>query len=301
MTFQVLNDKNMFARFEFSSVMSVHGFTSLKNHVAQHWDQMSAKEQKAWNAVWDIATQLPQRKMHSMGLTGDFAAPTVLGHPSKRQAYATAACLCIINPKRFVSRAQNNQAYPSNSEKWGLDAAIDLSPYNRMIEKFIATHDLPLTFNSNVTKRAVDIKKRLDGGEYKIQAYDPIANLAEVEACVIFVRGHNGAGGYLNHRGGWGPLGGARLFESSGAAYTTIRSQGISSAAVVHIGTQVLRLDEQSTMDEGFENLQEAMGIVERKRIQKALDEATHEQLLEKLVKFEQHSEIQASVKKKKM
>lgn len=299
MTFQLLNEKKMFASFETNAIMTVRAWKVLKDKMLEYQDILTLQEKSAWNEVWAIVATLPRQKMHLSGKVGDFNTPVLYGHPDNKCAYGNDLCTVIVNPKRFVSRAQNNDNVPSDIQKWGLDAASGLIPYIRMIEKFIATHNLPITFTSSVAKRASDIKKRLETGDYLIQAYDPIANLAEVEACVVFIAGKTG--GYLNNRGGWGPLGGARLFESSGAAYTTIRSQGISSAAVVHIGTQVLRVDEKSSLDGDFQNLQEAMSIVERKRIQQALDDATHEQLLERLAHFEQANEIQAPIKKKKM
>jgi len=290
MTFQVLNDKNMFAAFEFTEIMTLTAIKLLKDTVTANAKTLSEKDALAWKDVWSIMDTLPRRRCSFMGLTNDF---------NNHSGY-TENCIVIINPKRFVSHAQNNEKIPVTIEDWGLDAAIKLNTHSKMIEKFIAKHNLLITYKNN-TKRATEIKRRLDSGEYKMEAYDPIANLAEVEACVVYVPVRKGGGGYLNSKGGLGPLGGARLFESSGAAYTTIRSQRISSAAVVHIGTQVLRLDEKSTLEKGFDNLQEAMSIVERKRIEQALNQASHEQLLERLAQFEQTQGTVSTVRKKKM
>lgn len=301
MAFQLLNEKNMFASFEFTQIMTVPALKLLTETVNKNSTDLSEKDRVAWKNIWSLFAKLPRHKTYIMGSTGDFNKPNPVGPKENRQSFGSETCLVIVNPKRFVSRAQDNNKIPNDIQQWGLGTAIELSQYSRMIEKFIATHDLPITYYSNTPKRSNEIKKRLESGEYKMEAYDRIANLAEVEACVVYVAGRNENGGYLNSKGGWGPLGGARLFESSGAAYTTIRSQRIASAAVVHIGTQVLRLDEKSTMEKGFANLQEAMSIVERKRIEQALNQASYEQLLERLAQFEQKSDIQTPIRKKKM
>lgn len=301
MTFQLLNDKSMFAVFEPTEIMTLSAIKVLKETVTANATTLSEKDKLAWKDVWSIMAALPRENCSLVGFTDDFKRSQSIGPKDSHRAYGTDNCVVIINPKRFVSRAQNNEKIPTGIEDWGLDAAIKLGAHSKMIEKFIAEHNLHITYKSNTSKRANEIKKRFDAGDYKIEAYDPIANLAEVEACVVYVPGRKGGGGYLNNKGGWGPLGGARLFESSGAAYTTIRSQRISSAAVVHIGTQVLRLDEKSTLEKGFDNLQEAMSIVERKRIEQALNQASHEQLLERLAQFEQEQGTASTVRKKKM
>ena len=91
------------------------------------------------------------------------------------------------------------------------------------------------------------------------------------------------------------PLAGARMFETAGSAYTTITSRGLSNAVVVKVKSNLLGLDIKSVADQNCGDILSAVAIMEKKRLQEALEEASIEQLRNRLNLLEQQHKTEPS------
>lgn len=281
MSFHIVNEKKTFGNLQHAGLLTEHALSVLKASVQAKWDTLSIKEQSKWADALNALDACKPVEAWSTWNKNDQPNP-------KYQSYYGPGLMAskgIVDIGSFTSKSPDNSSFPADIAQWGLEQASAVAPFVSLIEQWIGQEDLKITFNASVATRAKKMKERFGSGEYTQVFFDATESLAEVDACVVFLSNKNG-GGYLDGRGGVSPLAGARLFESSGSAYTTIRSRRLHNAAVVHVKTSLLHLDPNSLKNQTFGNfdgLTAAIALQEKKRLEGALEAASVEQLRARL------------------
>lgn len=279
MPFHIVNEKKMFGTIGYSMLITDYAIEVLQQSVQEQWASLNAKDQTKWTAAFE---SLKGCNPISVWMSYDKNDQPNLKEKNQYSAYygsGTTKGRGFINISGFSSKSPDNKNFPEDLTKWGWSEMEGLTPYATLISRWIQTHDLKITFNAALCKRAKVLREKFENNEYQKVVYDATESLAEVNACVVFM-----GDGYLDGRGYSSPLAGARLFESSGSAYTTIRSRRLRNAVVVHVKTSLLHLDPDSTPQQGsFDKLSAAIALQERKHLQAALETASRDQLIERL------------------
>lgn len=272
MAFQLLNAKQLFASLYWENIILVSALDHLEKHVRENWGVLSSKEQNDWSEVFALFEKIPSREAHVYGS-------------------GTALRKMVVGVGSFVTKSPNNDDFPDDYARWGWEACEKLVPHLRMISQWSAKHKLGIDLPTEGVKKAVKWKQRLDGEEYTLKVFDPVEVLAEAESYAIYISEVH-VKGFLDGRGlGGAPLAGARMFETAGSAYTTIASRGLSNAVVVKVKSNLLGLDVKSVANQNCGDILSAVAIMEKKRLQEALEEASIEQLRNRLALLEQNSE----------
>jgi len=279
MPFHIINEKKNFGTIGYSMLMTNYAIEMLRQSVHEQWDTISVKDQTKWTAALEalgacapIKVWMSYEKNDVPNLKEDENYPGYFGCGSPEGRG-------LINISGFASKSPNNENFSDDLTTWGWSQVEAVSPYASMITRWITANNLKITFNPTLCKRAKVLREKFEKGEYTQVMYNATESLAEVNACVVFM-----GNGYLDGRGYTSPLAGARLFESSGAAYTTIRSRNLRNAVVVHVKASLLHLDPQSTPQPGsFDKLDAAIALQERKHLEAALETASRDQLIARL------------------
>lgn len=287
MPFHIINEKKNFGTIGYSMLITNYAIEMLRQSVQEQWHTLNPKDQTKWTTalnalgackpitVWvsykrDDQPNLKENEQYA----GHFGSGTPEGRG-------------LINISGFASKSPDNENFSADLTTWGWAQVEAVAPYASMISRWIETNDLKITFNPTLCKRAKVLREKFENGEYKQEMYDATESLAEVNACVVFM-----GDGYLDGRGYTSPLAGARLFESCGAAYTTIRSRRLRNAVVVHVKTSLLHLDPNSTPQSGsFDKLNAAIALQENKSLQAALEAASRDQLIARLQAMDANSQ----------
>lgn len=265
MAFHFLNTKQHFASIHWEPIASERGYKILKDSVQENWDALSAKEQAAWTEVFTAFEQLPLKEAGSWR--------------------EKELCRVAVGIGTFATKSPHNDTFPDDYQLWGWEQAGKLQAHTRLISQWVEKNKLWVNPIDSI-KKVVKWKQRLDQGEYELKVFDPVEVLAEAESYAIYIPSAH-SGGYLDGRGfGGAPLAGARMFETAGSAYTTINSRGLSNAVVVKVKSNLLALDSKSTSTNCGDILS-AVSLMEKKRLEEALEEASVEQLLARLARLE--------------
>lgn len=305
MSFQIINKKNLFADLSQVKIITEHGLTVLFNSVQDKKDTLSEKQQQQWDRVFKLLNALPVDKYYMAFFKNDKANLQKIDHGSIRaQNYGKGEVLCksVVVVNSFVMRSQKHKDAWADMSCWGQDHAAGLVPYLPMITQWIYDNQLQIFFDEDAIKKAHRNSKNFASGEYEYQTVDAIESFSEAKACAIFVTNKYGEG-YMDPKGEFAPLARARLFESAGAAARAISSSyRFSDATIVHLQTTLLHLDtNQKNAAPPSGTLQDAVALQERKRLQEALENATKEDLLQRLQAFEEPQKIEPPQQKRKM
>lgn len=280
---QILNQSLRFATLSFKPVMTVYGYDSFKSTVSTLIDEgkITQKEQDDLKVFFELMDKLPNgSSWFNPLLAGD--------SENKTLKYAHVTSKSIVNLESFVTNSPDYDQYPEAS-KFGWDEATEILKVSKTVEKVIKAQNMLVTFDTKTLKRAKALKDKKENGEIIFKEIDTVAQFAEVEACVLYVPNS----GYLDGRGGFGPLGSARLFETQGTAATTRSSRSLRNAVVVNVKASLTGMANNNPQVSGdLTQLNEAIAYVERKRLMEALESASKEQLLERLKKLDGAQEI---------
>lgn len=276
MAFQLLNAKQLFASLHWEPIILVSALDHLEKDVRGRWGELTVTEQSKWGDVFEVFAQMPS-------------------HENWVYGSGTALRKMAVGVGSFVTKSPNNDEFPEDYARWGWEACEKLVPHLKMISQWNDKHKLGITVPTEGVKKVVKWKQRLDAGEYHLKVFDPVEVLAEAESYAIYISNpHNK--GFLDGRGLSGaPLAGARMFETAGSAYTTITSRGLSNAVVVKVKSNLLGLDIKSVADQNCGDILSAVAIMEKKRLQEALEEASIEQLRNRLNLLEQQHKTEPS------
>jgi len=297
MPFHIINAKKTFGNLGDSLLITDHGLQVLTDSVRQHWSELSPQDQGKWGHVFDLLNTGRSVRVYMMRNKND--APNLKPLKANPNYFESGSCTGkgFVNITNFTSKSPDNEAFPENRDNWGWGVIEGIAPHTGMIRRWISRNDLQITFNSEVCRRVKTLQDKFETNEYVQVMYDATESLAEVNACVVFL-----GDGYLDGRGTLSPLAGARLFESSGSAYSTIRARGLRNAVVVHIKASLLHVDAESKPQHGsFDKLEAAIALQENRRLQAALEAASREQLIERLQKLDAQAEQSDPQKKRRM
>jgi predicted NAD-dependent protein-ADP-ribosyltransferase YbiA (DUF1768 family) len=128
---------------------------------------------------------------------------------------------------------------------------------------------------------------------YTFQSVDEEQEWSCCEAWMVF-----GKSGYLDDKGQCAPLSRARMFESAAAAIRTVKSKKWTSWKVVKARVEAVGL-EKFPGDTEDDRLSGAMARQEEKKLMAALENASIEQLKERLSALEGPSHMEADEVKK--
>lgn len=279
MPFHIINTKKTFGTIGYSILITNYAIEMLRQSVKSQWHALNSKEQTKWTNALDALSACRPTTVWMSYEKNDQADLTENANYPGYYGGGTPQGRGLINISGFTSKSPDNKNFSEDMKTWGWEAVEAVAPFASLITRWIQSNDLKITFNSALCKRAKVLREKFDSGEYAQVLYDATESLAEVNACVVFL-----GNGYLDGRGYTSPLAGARLFESSGAAYTTIRSRRLRNAVVVHVKTALLHIDAASTPESGsFDQLAAAIALQERKRLEAALEAASRDQLIARL------------------
>lgn len=265
MAAQLLTNKQMFCALHWAEVISLTQLAKFKECV-QKDDQINIKDKQKLDEIVQLLEGLPEKE---------------LGY--KKRIYKSVVMVC-----RASTTSTLNEDIPECVDNWGWPQAIKLATQTRVINAFIEKHRGSLNKISHIPD-VVKWNKKLENGEYILNSVDPNDRFAQSQGCAVFIPNGYDGGGFLDIRGyGGAPLSGARLFESSGAANTTIRSRGLTNAIVVYVNTRLSHIDPNNTRNLNNANsLTDAVAYMERQRLEAALKEASIEQLKARLAELE--------------
>lgn len=268
MAAQLLTDKQMFCALYWGEVISLTQLEKFKQCV-QNDDQMNAKDKAKLSEIVQLLEELPEKE---------------IGY--KKRTYKS-----VVIVRRASTTSTLNEDIPNSVCNWGWPQAIKLAAHTRLINTFIEKNRGSLNKITHISD-AAKWNKKLENGEYILNHVDPHERFAQSQGCAIFVPNSYNGGGFLDVRGySSAPLSGARLFESSGSANTTIRSRGLNNAIVVHVNTSLSHIDPNNTHSLSNANrLTDAVAYMERERLEAALKEASIEQLKARLAELEPES-----------
>lgn len=300
MTFQIVNSKKKFARISEHDVMTEHGLKVLTESVAQNKHLLPQKQQEKWEVALDLLNSLPSSN-HYVNLRQNDAPNQ--SHLKKNELDVVAyqrntLCKSVVLINSFVIDSQENDPRFEDVSKWGQQTACDLTPYISMITKWIEEYDLNISFYDFVLKSAKKNAQDFSKGEYTFKDDKFFKKYTEGESFAVFVS--NGFEvGYVDGKGGFGPLARARLFESATAAQSLIKSSSYCYGGnLVCVKTSFMHLDPSNTspvLSELKDAIQTASAEQQNKRLQQAvendtLSNATREQLLQQLALLDQKS-----------
>lgn len=268
MSAQLLTDKQMFCALYWGDVISLTQLEQFKQCV-QKDDQMNAKDKEKLSEIVQLLEELPEKD---------------IGH--KKRTYKS-----VVIVRRAATTSTLNEDIPNSVTDWGWPQAVKLATHTRLINTFIEKNR-GLLNKINYIADVAKWNKKLENGEYILNHVDPNARFSQSQGCAIFVPNSYDGGGFLDVRGySRAPLSGARLFESSGSANTTIRSRGLDNAIVVHVNTSLSHIDPNNTRSLiNANSLTDAVAYMERQRLEAALKEASVEQLKARLAELEPES-----------
>ena len=276
MAAQLLTNKQMFCALHWIEVISLTQLEKFKQCV-QKDEQMSVKDKQKLEEILQLLEELPEKS---------------LGY--KKRAYKS-----VVMVRRASTTSTLNEDIPDCVNDWGWPQALKLATHTRLINAFIDKNQGSLNKITHVAD-VVKWNKKLENGEYILNNVDPNDRFTQTQGCAIFIPSNYDGGGFLDIRGyGGAPLSGACLFESSGAANTTIRSRGLNNAIVVYVNTSLSHIDPNNTHSLSNPNsLTDAVAYMERQRLEAALKEASVEQLKARLAELEPES-APASIRRK--
>ena len=267
MAFHFLNSKQHFASIHWEPIVSERGYTLLKENVQKNWDSLSPKEQNAWEDVFKNLDALPVKQ------TGSW-----------REKEASRV---VVGIGTFATKSPHNDTFPDEYSNWGWENVANIQTHARTISQYKEKYPIWVNVVENF-KKVLKWKQRLEDGEYQLKVFDPIDALAQAESYAIYIPSPSHTGGFLDGRGSGGaPLAGARMFETAGSAHTTINSRGLRNAVVVKVKSNLLGLDTSNTESSDCEDILSAVALMEKKRLEKALEEASVEQLRARLALLE--------------
>lgn len=296
MPFHIINTKKTFGTIGYSMLITNYAIEILRQSVKSQWNTLSSKEQTKWTEALEALDACRSTSVWMSYEKNDQAnlseSPSYIGYFGG----GTPEGKGLVNISGFSSKSPDNKNFSEDLDTWGWSQIEAVSPYVSLITRWIQSNHLKITFNGALCKRAKVLREKFASGEYSQVVYDATESLAEVNACVVFL-----GNGYLDGRGYTSPLAGARLFESSGSAYTTIRSRRLRNAVVVHVKTSLLHLDPESIPEAGsFEKLGAAIALQEKKHLLAALENASRDQLIARLQALEKTGEAEDEPERKR-
>lgn len=276
MAFHFLNARQHFASMYWEHIMYESSYQKLKEHVHNNYDKVSEKDRASWESVFEAFDSLPVKSVYT-------------GNGNKINSRV------VVGVGTFATKSPtNDEEFPDDYALWGWETLSKIQPLVRLIGQWSDVHQLALDVPTDAIKKVVKWKQRLDNKEYELRVFDPVEILAEAESFAIYIPTTNGTGGYLDGRGyGGAPLAGARMFETAGSAYTTIKSRTLRNAVVVKVKSNLLELDSKNDVSSSnCGAILSAVALMEKKRLEKALEEASVEQLLARLKALEAISSV---------
>lgn len=283
MSFHLLNPSQKFAELSTEVLITDYGLNRLKNSVTKQWSKLDPSQQKKWEkALGALDDLIPFSSFIAYEAHDAPNLKRLKDYSFECYDFGTAQGRGMVTIQGWKGQSEKYPKISDDMTKWGWEQMEEVIPYTDMISKWISQNELKITFNSSLCKRAKSLLQKKLKGELTQVLYDPTEALAEVNACVVFI-----GGGYLDAKGSTSPLAGARMFESVGAALTTIRSRRLKNAVVVNVKTSITGVDPQSNPSNHFSDLDGALASQQNKRLKDALENLSREQLLERLKELE--------------
>ena len=300
MSFIVKNSKGMFAGYYSYALVSQHGFKVMKEVFADETNPIMLKMSKGQKTKLQEAFVLMERlpvSNHCMYFMKN-DCPNLVKKTQRNYSWdhgygvGRIDCLSVVGLENFTSSSgishKKNDGMSAHAFVGHVEEQRKIANYVAALSSFAKACEVGLM--EAPLKSLKKISKAFDDGEYDIKDVDLVAEMGEVEASVVFMSEWGENGGYLNYKGGLSPLGGARLFESEGAAKRTISAQRLKNAIIVKVKTQIMEVQSEigNNNNNRTQNLREAIARVEKKNIHKALEAASIEQIKARLDKYEQ-------------
>ena len=300
--FRFVNTKGLIAHPTWTPVLTQNAVDVIKSKLAI-WDPADKRLAK-WNEIVGLLEQFPLAKYHG----GQFNAKDDIAPGSAKGNWQnpTIPTRMMVDVTTFkTSSAADYSAAkdaPSNPEQWGWQPASALAKMSTQLGEMIKALDVRITLSMDPFKRGQGLAKKFNT-EFNIKSNDPTADLAEVEAFVLYIPSSSGVPGFLDGRANVSPLSGARMFESAASAATTRRSRGLTDAVVVGVHARLTRIapDQDLRSTPGMDPLREALAFNDRRDIEEALEQATIEQLKARLALLEPPAPEEAPVPRKRM
>lgn len=299
--FLVINAKGLFSNHLTSEmVITTHAVQLIEKSLME---QQTSKNDAKVKEFLALVKKLPIEKKHFQAQKNDGVWPNGYEpalHLTRANIYGNmhTDAYCFFSPGNFVT-ASNSYAWASVANpthdvtKWGVHEALALQKLIPAVQDYAASVGLSITLSKSPAP--AKIVKRFDSGEWRIQIKNPALDLGQVDACVLYVP-HPQSPGYLDARGNLSPLAGARLFESAGSAARTKSSRGLTDAIIVHVRASLTKIDPDQNIatNANVAPLQEAIALIEKQELEKALEGASVEQLKKRLGELEQkYGEVQ--------
>ena len=288
MELTITNEKGLFGLTNPRPVITEKGFAHLKRWRAD--TLLSGEEAKRVDGIIALLDRLPVFKALTYLLASDdpntFKSGIVETSPPK--AYGSAPCRgWLFVDSVFVGTSMTvNWPGEASPEGLGWTVLTELLKAEKDIQKLFSRLDISYGYHGPLVGAPKVIKNHT---RWSLSMVDPIARLGQTDAHAIYNPAERG---YLNDKGYWVPLAGARLFESAEAARRTNRSRNLTGTIIVEIDMAV-RAIADALQQPDLGEFGEVVAHAERKRLVETLDKIELDDLLAQVEKIKQtHPEI---------
>lgn len=261
--YSVKNSKGLFGQMRFAmAVMTKEAHAAVKRYAE---NMPEGKEKKAAMEMLDLVEQLPFTSCWSVNKTGSLVQEDAYGW---------------VPVDSFVSASSLTEY--SSPEACGWHVVGKIQKHVKLYEKLMgvcgqkAMHDYYWRGASGIARKVVS-----EGIVF--EKFDPSSDLADADAWALYCDGR----GYLDSKGGFGPIARARMFESAEACKRTSASRGISSSTVVRVNVKAAGIENVPGTDTEPADLRAALAKIEAEALAMALEKADIETLRARLAVLE--------------
>jgi hypothetical protein len=276
----ITNEKGLFANLDARPVITEQGFSYLKKWRAAQSDLDPAEASKIDTLI--AAFESLPLMLCSSDLDRNDREPgtqlrerSISGLPCKAWAEVPARVwVAVVSfTGTFSRQGWDGEATPEALGWSALPALLKLREFQARF--------LPTIGVANGGYQPYEGASRIVKGHprWTLNLVDPVAKLGEDEAHAIYSPGEKG---YLNDKGVFVSLSGARLFESAEAARRTVRSRNLAGVVIVGVKIAVSTI-EDTLRETDLGDFAGVLATAERRRLTEMLDKIELAELLDKV------------------
>lgn len=253
MELTIVNEKGLFASVNKIALITENGLQYLKN----------------WQSTAELSPVLAKKYDDLIKILESFEVQEVYMEAGKNDTLPGQVFL-------------NGQPTP---QSLGWESISKLLKLRQFYHEVINTHELGCSYTP--FEYAGTLEKRSKSWSIKVD--DIVRRLGNTKSFAIY---DTAASGYLNDKGYFLPLSGARMFESAESARRTCRSRNLSDVVIVEVELSVSQVVDTLNSN-NLGDFYEVISAVEGDRLRKSLEKAHLDDLLEKVEKIRvEHPEL---------
>lgn len=299
MSYQLKNDKNLFGQLGYFPFITVYSLGLLKKKVSQEkkLKNLTNEEFVFWKNFFETIEQLPIKKIKSRNFNN-------LNVKGKYFSWIPYEAYCLLGLESFRFVKENPMLLKEiecDIQKRGLDfhLAQKLICYEKNVLKFCKKNNLEFLYMGfNACLKFSEIQKNIENNIYIFQEVDLFQNICQTYTYAIYGK-ENDKEGFVNHKGTFGSLSSARLFETIEAARDFLKYRS-PQYTIVELENKLNKIVKEAQVPTNS-LLEEGIALIQKNKIQEALEKATQDQLLAQLEKIQTSQSLQEQKSEEKI